>query len=678
MKSEIEKMKKNKEKESNKRIQDFEKKQKDLQDIIIKLEKKNKDLENNIKQLSNQKKDIKEGIQRNQNQILNQQELINIKDNFIKDINKFSEQIEQKMNQISHISNIEINPIEFDQLKKDNDLLKQKITDAINELNKVKSNVKVKEQKIENMNKILNEKEMNLRTMNEKYNMIDKKNKILENNNKQLEKQKEKYQEEIKQNKSQITNEININDTLKNEIKNLKQQLNNKNNEELNNKNKINKLIEEKNCLKMENDKQEKEITKMKNQISQLEKREKELNNKNKELNDKINKIIQQSDSNLNLNPPFINGYLKYPLIGLTKMDSNGYINSVLQCLSQTAELTKYFLKESNREKVLGGDNSLNDINEIKLCHAYYELIQSLWKKDASYKSFSPNNFIKTLETIMKKEQNQIITPNGPKDTKDFIIFILETIHNELKKPLEKKISIKYSDSENELNSYDQKSVIKQFFDKFQNETSIISDIFFGFNELTNTCQFCKNNGQKEFISYSYEIFKILIFPLEEVRKNINQLNQGNNPNMITLYDSFSFNQKNEYFTGENKNYCNICRQIFDTVKTSKIFIAPNVLILLLKREKNNKSYIKINFPFQIDISNFVLRKTKSEIYNLYGIITNIGNTEQEEHFIAICKSPVDKNWYSYDDDIVELINKDQKDILNFGSPYILFYENKI
>ena len=80
------------------------------------------------------------------------------------------------MNQISNINN-QINPIEFDQLKKDNNLLKQKITDAINELNKVKSYVKVKEQKIENMNKILNEKEMNLRIINEKYNMIDKKTK---------------------------------------------------------------------------------------------------------------------------------------------------------------------------------------------------------------------------------------------------------------------------------------------------------------------------------------------------------------------------------------------------------------------------------------------------------------------------------------------------------------------
>ena len=57
--------------------------------------------------------------------------------------------------------------------------------------------------------------------------------------------------------------------------------------------------------------------------------------------------------------------------------------------------------------------------------------------------------------------------------------------------------------------------------------------------------------------------------------------------------------KKNEYFTGENKNYCNICRQIFDTVKTSKIFIAPNNLILLLKREKNTVNSF-LNDPSQI------------------------------------------------------------------------------
>ena len=102
-------------------------------------------------------------------------------------------------------------------------------------------------------------------------------------------------------------------------------------------------------------------------------------------------------------------------------------------------------------------------------------------------------------------------------------------------------------------------------------------------------------------------------------------------------------------------------------------------MILLLKRDKKNASEIKIDFPSQIDISNFVLRKTESEIYNLYGIITNIGGAGRGEHFVAVCKSHVDNNWYRYDDNVVEFINNEQKDIYNYGSPYILFYEkNKI
>ena len=382
-------------------------------------------------------------------------------------------------------------------------------------------------------------------------------------------------------------------------------------------------------------------------------------------------------DNNLILHPPFLSGYLKPPLICLTKIDSTGYKNSVLQCLSQTAELTKYFLKESNKEKILNDNNSISNKNEIKLCPVYYDLIQSLWKKDASYKSFSSDNFIKTLETILKNEQDKI-TPGGPGETKDFIIFILEMIHNELKRPLDKKLSFGQFNPENELNCYDQKSVFNHFFDKFQNETSIISDIFFGVNELTNICLNCKNNGQKECICYSYEIFNILIFPLEEIRKNQEKFNKDNNPNIITLIDCFYYNQKSEYFTGENKNYCNICRQIFDTDKTSKIFVAPNVLILLFKREKETVSDIRIDFPFQLDISDFVLRKEKNEIYNLYGIISNIDKTKQNEHFVAICKNPVDNNWYMYNDEIIKPIYNNLKDINDFGSPYILFYQKII
>ena len=71
------------------------------------------------------------------------------------------------------------------------------------------------------------------------------------------------------------------------------------------------------------------------------------------------------------------------------------------------------------------------------------------------------------------------------------------------------------------------------FFDEFQNDCSIISDIFFGFNETTNECMICKNkynlSGLNNPIYYNYGIFNCFIFPLEKVKKMKNKAFQINN-----------------------------------------------------------------------------------------------------------------------------------------------------
>ena len=61
-------------------------------------------------------------------------------------------------------------------------------------------------------------------------------------------------------------------------------------------------------------------------------------------------------------------------------------------------------------------------------------------------------------------------------------------------------------------------------------------------------------------------------------------------------------------------------------------------------------------------------------LYCLYGVITHIGQSGPNAHFIASCKSPVDNNWYRYNDAIVSPITNFISDVLEFGTPYILFY----
>ena len=77
-----------------------------------------------------------------------------------------------------------------------------------------------------------------------------------------------------------------------------------------------------------------------------------------------------------------------------------------------------------------------------------------------------------------------------------------------------------------------------------------------------------------------------------------------------------------------------------------------------------------------MDITQFVLRKDVPQIvYYLYGVISRIGQSCPNANFVASCKSPVDHQWYRYDDDIVNPITDIQKEVIYFGTPFILFYQ---
>ena len=82
-----------------------------------------------------------------------------------------------------------------------------------------------------------------------------------------------------------------------------------------------------------------------------------------------------------------------------------------------------------------------------------------------------------------------------------------------------------------------------------------------------------------------------------------NQINQNNS---LSLNDCFFYNQKTERFTGENKNYCNICKKLYDSEYKSRIYSSPNILILILKRGNDSKYNIKLNFDETLDLTQFV------------------------------------------------------------------------
>ena len=508
----------------------------------------------------------------------------------------------------------------------------------------------------------------------------DENDRLKRNENSLLSKMRE-YEKKLNKNDSEMKKELNDKTDLSEKLRKYENYLNKLQNELNNEKNYKDKIMRENNSLLEKNKNNENIMKNLDKENNDLYKRNNELQ---KILNDSYtynnelkyeNEDLKKEIDNLQKGQQKENIYFEDknpPLVGLNNIGATCFMNATLQCLSQTKDLTNYFLKEKNRQTIFNNNIASRNPNDLQLCPVYYELIHKLWDKNGP-KSFSPYNFMNTIEKM-----NPLFKQGQAGDSKDFIIYILEQMHKELKKKVNVLNKNGNFGQKQPLNQYDRNNALNYFFDQFTEECSIISDILFGFNETTNECLNCKqkfnSQGLNNPICYNYGIFNCLIFPLEEVRKTVNSMRNINNG--ITLYECFCYNQKTEYFTGDNKNYCNVCKQLCDSLYTSKIFCSPMILILILNRGKDNIYDVKINFNEVIDITEFILEKDKPQItYELYGVITHIGKSGPNAHFVASCKNPVDNKWYRFNDAIINPITNLEREVLNYGNPYILFYK---
>ena len=145
----------------------------------------------------------------------------------------------------------------------------------------------------------------------------------------------------------------------------------------------------------------------------------------------------------------------------------------------------------------------------------------------------------------------------------------------------------------------------------------------------------------------------------------------------VNIDDCFQYNEKIEIFMGENEMYCNRCRGQFNAYNTTKLYYGPEILIIILNREKGNEFKIKLEFTEKINLSQYFQMKNLGNVYNLIGVITHMGENDSSGHFIANAKSPIDGQWYSYNDDFVFKIDNFKQQIIDYAMPYVLFYQKE-
>ena len=375
------------------------------------------------------------------------------------------------------------------------------------------------------------------------------------------------------------------------------------------------------------------------NKFEQLKLKEKELN-KMQLLLEKEEKIYYNK---------------KIPiLIGLNNIGATCYMNASLQCLSNTKELTEFFL------------NNYKDKNKKKhiITYEYYELIKNLWNEKNNNKPYSPYSFKDVLS-----QENDLFAGIQANDSKDLINFLIERLHQELNVIKEK------NNNENfyQINQLNENEALQFFLKDFTSSfNSIISKLFYGILETKSQCKGCN------MIKFNFQLYSFLEFPLQHINQYFFNngkrplfTQDGKNPD-VDLYECFEYNRKIDLMNGENQMYCNICNKLCDATYTNFIYSGPNYLIINLNRGRGAVYECKVNFPEQLNLFNYVSYQHGITAYELYAVICHLGPSSMSGHFVAYCRNRIDNKWYLYNDAFVSLCDKPKQ--YNEGMPYILFY----
>ena len=155
--------------------------------------------------------------------------------------------------------------------------------------------------------------------------------------------------------------------------------------------------------------------------------------------------------------------YENQGLTGLANVGNTCYLNSCMQLLSHTYELNEFL--ENNKRK-------LNDQIESKIYEEWNNLREMMWSENCT---IAPYGFVKSIQEVAKEKGFEIFTGFAQNDVFEFLLFIIDCLHESLKREVDMKINGKAQNNTDIL--------AKQCYEMMQNmykkEYSEILNIFY-------------------------------------------------------------------------------------------------------------------------------------------------------------------------------------------------------
>jgi len=333
---------------------------------------------------------------------------------------------------------------------------------------------------------------------------------------------------------------------------------------------------------------------------------------------------------------------------GLANLGNTCFLNSCIQVLNHTYEFHQILDSEKVKKYIKG------KIPDAKILTEWNDLRQVMWSGNGVV---TPNRFVNNVQEIAEVKDKDIFTGFAQNDMPEFLLFIMDCIHNSISRGVKMRIS---GNVENDVDSMAVKcyDMLKNIYEK---EYSEIMDMFYGI--YVSQIVSLKN----KVYSTKPESFFIMDLPIPT-------------DNTSSLYDCFDKFVAFETLSGDNAWYNEKTGKKEDVIKTLGFWNFPKILVITLKRFSPDGS-IKMGNMIEFPIENLNLSKyvkgynPQQYVYDLFGICNHIGGVSCG-HYTAFVKNSTG-NWLHYDDQMVQEILLPVDSHLITPMAYCLFYRKK-